>query len=911
MIALVDKVVDGVGTTASLHGVAGIGKTALLDALEQEAAKRSIPVRRVNADQVSAAEPLGALGSLLDIDLGGAQPDQAADWSPMALVPSAAAPSGAVLDKLVTAFEGDGHRPGLVIIDDAQWLDRWSFVALRRLLRVAPQFSQLMVLAWRDDQTPTAKHRDLAALMFAHEIELGPLDTGSAIGVARGFVDGAVIGPILSRIVKRANGNPLHISEVMRHARATLVESTNGVDTPTDAIPTSLSRSITYRLSRLSPELSDIVSLGSALGDRFSIVDLERAVSADPHDVLDRVRRLERMGIFSLDGSEVAFTNSLYRQSEYERMSAITRRAAHARIAEAPIPGDPIPDKSAERGGFALLRHRALAVNGTDEDLAVELADAALAVRRSRPDQAVELLQLSLTVGDEVGMDERIEHLAAILIESGQSGDALDILLPEDGSRLPSSTAEVLASTALFTQARYAESAERSRRLLDVEPPAPVKAVASTSRAVSVLAAGSPAAEPVATLAISHAVATGDLVSESLARSCRGRALAYRHDYLGALKESQTAIELADRAGAEQAHRFAPYFFHSMALIDLDRHEAVAESCQAGRVRASDAASQYSIPLFDCVLAALAYRRDDAEVAHSLAMAAACRAEDLQAVQGVVWGLSIAALSELDRGATDAAAKLLDRAEHHFAVGGALLGIDSYYLAHARLLEQRGLIEEARVAVDASWAMFAELGIENSLPLLGPTRLRLARGTKTRGAVNEVVEIAARSWIGSSAPAVDAVGRWCHGVGTGDLEALRSARDNLRDLGRHRDALEASLDEAYLLAHRGDGPGARAVLAGLSGSVLGHGGQLVVLERQMHSLGVDVADHLPIVGGPDSLTVSEQDVVDQVATGRTNAQIAEVEGTSIGIVESRLCQVFRKLDVKNRAQLVRHSLTGR
>lgn len=55
---------------------------------------------------------------------------------------------------------------------------------------------------------------------------------------------------------------------------------------------------------------------------------------------------------------------------------------------------------------------------------------------------------------------------------------------------------------------------------------------------------------------------------------------------------------------------------------------------------------------------------------------------------------------------------------------------------------------------------------------------------------------------------------------------------------------------------------------------------------------------------PDGLTVAEQEVALLVYAGSTNKQIAEARGVSPKTIGNQLEAIYRKLDVKSRAELV-------
>lgn len=53
------------------------------------------------------------------------------------------------------------------------------------------------------------------------------------------------------------------------------------------------------------------------------------------------------------------------------------------------------------------------------------------------------------------------------------------------------------------------------------------------------------------------------------------------------------------------------------------------------------------------------------------------------------------------------------------------------------------------------------------------------------------------------------------------------------------------------------------------------------------------------------LTASERAVAEQLCEGRTLAQVARLRGVTINTVKSQVRQIFRKLDVGSRVELVR------
>lgn len=63
-------------------------------------------------------------------------------------------------------------------------------------------------------------------------------------------------------------------------------------------------------------------------------------------------------------------------------------------------------------------------------------------------------------------------------------------------------------------------------------------------------------------------------------------------------------------------------------------------------------------------------------------------------------------------------------------------------------------------------------------------------------------------------------------------------------------------------------------------------------------------------GGDPALTARESEIVELVALGKTNAEVAEKLAISDGTVKTHLNNVFKKLGVRNRTELVLHASRG-
>src|SRR5947207_1846193 len=137
-----------------LRGEAGIGKTALLDAAEQKAA--GAQVLRVTGVESEAELPFAALHALMRpaLDEIGALPGRQAE----ALRGAFGMTDAAVADRFLVGLgvlslvaELAEDRPVLVLVDDAQWVDRASADALVFAARRLQAERAAVLVAARDE----------------------------------------------------------------------------------------------------------------------------------------------------------------------------------------------------------------------------------------------------------------------------------------------------------------------------------------------------------------------------------------------------------------------------------------------------------------------------------------------------------------------------------------------------------------------------------------------------------------------------------------------------------------------------------------------------------------------------------------------------------------------------------------
>ncbi len=335
---------SGQASSLVLLGNPGIGKTALLDEAARRATTSGLRVVRVVALETESTIPHAALGISLPL-LG----RTAVDDSPSAL-----------LDALI---EAAAEGPVLLTVDDAQWLDRPSLVALtfavRRLMA-----DQVAVLVAARSGPQTA---DL--LPGVERIDVGPLSAADSRELLHQLYP--QMPPTTADEVSEALGRiPLPMVEVGNLLPADILSGQRPVPSP---VP--VSRAVRQRYARGFDDLDE--------RGRLAAVVLSVEETGDPTAVHEALQRLgldasslqpgEDAGLLTA-GPAPSFVHPLARASVHAAATANELRRAHSALGQI-LRG---------RGDRALgAGHLAAAAVGPDptlaeelEGIAVELADS-------------------------------------------------------------------------------------------------------------------------------------------------------------------------------------------------------------------------------------------------------------------------------------------------------------------------------------------------------------------------------------------------------------------------------------------------------------------------------------------------------------------------------------------------------
>jgi DNA-binding NarL/FixJ family response regulator len=334
------------GGIVLLAGEAGVGKTRLLEVCLARSGRMAL---NGQTNEI-ATPPYGPITAALRAYLR-ARPDGLADCGPLApylalLLPELGPPPqqtdpAALVEAICQAFATIARTlPAVLILDDLQWADNATLELVPILASALAQERLLIVGTYRNDEIgrghPLRRLRnDLRRARLLREIIIAPLDQADTAALAaRSF--GQSPGPALATtLYERTEGVPLFIKELAGalalHGRLRMgaagIELAPGADLP---IPDTLRDAVLLRLDGLPDPALRLLHLAVVAGREFDLALVaELAGSTDGFDML-----LERGLLIEIESGRGGFRHALTREAIYSDIAWVRRRALHRQLAE-------------------------------------------------------------------------------------------------------------------------------------------------------------------------------------------------------------------------------------------------------------------------------------------------------------------------------------------------------------------------------------------------------------------------------------------------------------------------------------------------------------------------------------------------------------------------------------------------
>ena len=415
---LLEAIRAGESRALVVSGEAGVGKSALLEYLSQQAS--GCRLARAAGVQSEMELPFAGLHQLCAPMLDNLphlpRPQREALRTAFG-ISAGSAPDRFLVGLAVLSLLSDAaeQQPLVCVVDDEQWLDRASAHVLGFVARRLVAESVGLIFAAR---VPSSE------LMGLPELAVEGLSESDARALLDAALAGPVDSPVLDRIVAETRGNPLALLEL---SRAVTPQQVAGAFWLPGAVRLSggIEEHFRQRIEALPTTTRRLLLIAAAepVGDPAL---LWRAAAQMEIDAAAAVPAVEANLVEV--GSRVRFRHPLVRSVVYGSALPQERREVHAALGDA---------TDLQRDADRRAWHRANAAPGPDEEVAEELERSA-GRARARGGLAAAAAFLERATVLSVGSPRRTERAlaaASAKIKAGEFAAARDLLsVAESGS---------------------------------------------------------------------------------------------------------------------------------------------------------------------------------------------------------------------------------------------------------------------------------------------------------------------------------------------------------------------------------------------------------------------------------------------------------------------------------------------
>jgi len=904
---VLDAVAGGARRLLVVRGEAGIGKTRLLEVVREQAVARRFVLLEGRATELESDVPLApvvdALESglrelpeprlrelgeeqlrLLASVLSGVGEPPADRWEPA---------SAAERWRLHRAMRGllnifGARRPVALVLDDVHWSDPATLEFLDHIVRRPPENAHLVTLALRPGE---AGERLAAAQRGAGGgvvLDLPPLDRPAADLLLAGVED----PDEREWLFRESGGNPLLLEELARVGAG-------------NEVPGDIVAAVRAELGGLPREAGALLEGAAITGDPFDLDVASAIAGLEGGEALGALDSLVENTLVrqTEDPRRFAFRHPVIRSAVYAAVPPGARLAGHEAAAQA-LAGAPLPVRA---------RHLAHSAAPGDVEAAATLRAAATLVRPQAPAIAADWLLVARRADPSVGTED-LSTLAETLVEAGRLQAALD-LVDEAVAAADPDHGEPLIRLAVAGAAverllgRHGAARRRLERALEAAPDSgPGTARLMAALALSAYQRGDyPEMSRWAERARGSPGADRLVAAAAAAMLAPARAFAGDMDAAG--EEVEAALAGVDSATDEELVAAGELLiavpWGALAVERLADGLAAGQRSAAAIRRGGNGPAVVAIDIAVASALGLLGRITEAVEAADQAEQAARITGNDQAVQ---WALWMRAWVLLERGDLDAAlasaqesVALAERLDDSalVTIGQAVLG--AVLVAHGNHQGGRELL--ARYEIDPGWMCRWTPPLVEADLALGDIEAAEAHATRASTLAEEVGLAGARAAAGRA----QALVALHHGDSPRAAKLAQEAAADAEHIGGALDATRARLIAARALAGT-DREAAIGELTAAERQATQLGAQRVRDEavRELRRLGRRVGRggrRAQGVHGFDSLTSREREIVDLVADGRTNREIADRLFLSEKTIETHLSRVFGKLGVRSRVEV--------
>jgi DNA-binding CsgD family transcriptional regulator/tetratricopeptide (TPR) repeat protein len=917
---LLERALTGRGSVAVIEGEPGIGKTRLLEETLKTARARGFEVLVGTGEELERDRPFGPVAGALGLTLGASDPRRAGIAR---LLMSSHDATGAwergpalryqVLESILGLVEDlSAARPVVLGLDDVQWADASTLLVVRHLgFRLASLPVVLLIVS-----RPTHRTGELAAVVEGLreqglvEVGLGPL-SGDEVAELAASMTRRTPSPGFLAQLSGAAGNPLLVTEYISAVQDAGPRPGDQMEVGTRIdVPPTFADAVLRRLRYLSGDALHVLKLASVLGTVFSVADLALVVGRPATDLLPALDEGRTAGLLVEVVDRLAFRHDLVRDAVYTDLPVAIRRELHAHAGRAL--------GSAGRSAAQVAAQVTLGATPGDQEAIRWLHTAANESIELDPAMAADLLERARELAGPVSVSpELLMDLLRAYVWSGRVTDAESLgrqLLGAEGGAYHSDLVRLFLARALISQGRGPEGlAMLEPVLLDGGiTRGPRTALFTTGAILRVMVGDAEGARALGERGVRVAKEGGSAGDEALNLAYLGMADRAAGDPRHALELAIRAIDVAARARTRVPQFVPVYNLAGRLFMDADRMEEADSALQAGRRLTEEHGFVWGEAECHALLAERLLHMGEWDDS----IAEAETAVDLCGIFGA-WhafgaAKSILALVATRRNALQRAKGDVGAARDRLTSAAGQFGRPWVRWATGLLREAEGDPRDALRSFVEAWR--DSEGIVSEEATIGPDLVRLAVNLGERRLAIEVAATLETGKGRAALPRIDGAAMLCRGLVDDDVDALVASVGAYRAVARPYELARACEATGASL---GRGASQEDCIALFRESIeiyerLRATRDVARIEASLRALGVRrgrrIARGRPETGW-ESLTPTESSVVQLVAEGLRNGDIADRLFVSRRTVETHLTHVFGKLAISSRTELV--AMAGR
>jgi DNA-binding CsgD family transcriptional regulator len=897
--ALVTALVGGHGGVLVIEGPPGIGKSRLLTEVMALADKGGVRTLFGEAFEYQQTVPFF---SLFMATLGADPP--VGDVEALRRLGGSADLRYWVVHDLADAIHAAAAQmPLAIVLEDIHWADNGTLLALRSLAGARLGVAVLWVLTARTgaggpgvQETLSVLHRADAAV-----VRVAAMSAGAVADMVQDAVR-ANADESLLKLAAKAHGNPFLVRELvggldeegrLNVSRGRAVASGHG-------LPRRLGAGMQQRLDLLSTAAGEVVRVAAVLPDRFSAGLLAAMLGRQPSSLMSALEEAVRADLLVEDGEQLRFRHDLLREATRQSLPQSVRRAMERQSASIMLGMGAAPAevatqlaRSAEPGdqeAISALRQAAQSVGHSDAGAAADLSRRALELLAAQDAEHGQLVAETVMLLNRASRYQEAEELAVAALSEAAS---------------PQEEAEIRLRRAAVTRHSTQRRVEENRRALQLRDISEV----TRARHLAWLAYNltfdqSGQWRAAANEAAAAAARTGDLEARlmadiTLAVLDEGKGYAGR-----ALRRLEELSVLAPASGVAAVHDLAAIrYAHLLAAVG--RLDEAATQAGDGLEQARREGNAMALAIWaavDGVVHLAAGRLSAARAAvESLPPRQATSATPGDMIRTMILA-DVAARTD-DRNLLQ---QMVNDARDAYPTGSTLVRRGA---AHVLALAawQRDDVHDAIRWLGGDITLYESPIWTQVLDqvILGARVASAAGDAGLRARVLHAIDLLERER--PAIPLFTGVAGYARGILERDADALVAAADVLLFSSRPLLYAAAAEDAGVELA-RTDHPDKAVDQLNAAFDTYVHHEALADARRvgrALRGLGVErrIVSQPRAKTGWDSLTDSELTVVNLIAQGVTNRDVAAQLHLSLHTVKNHVHNAFAKLGINSRAQL--------